>query len=420
MHKRECCFVIWRRMIISLAISAWTTCGAQAAVDWDQWRGPTRDGKIAGFQAPGRWPKTLTPKWKVTVGEGHASPLAIGDSAYVFARQGENEVIRRLDLATGRERWRNQYPAPYEMDPAARGHGKGPKSTPAYHNGKLYTFGISGILSCLDAETGRVLWRHDFSKQYRSAAPQFGTAMSPLVENGMVIAHVGGPDGGALTAFDARTGRARWRWAEDGPAYASPIAVTLDGVRQIVTQTQRYCIGLSADSGRLLWRIPFTTPYDQNCVTPVAVGSLLVFGGTQQPTFACRVRRNGARWTTEKVWETRDATLYMSTPVASGSRLYGLSERRRGQMFSLHATTGKLLWTNEGRFAENAALYDGGPVLLVLTTEADLWVFQKRGDTLTPSARYNVADSPTWASPAVQGRRILIKDVNSLTRWEIP
>jgi outer membrane protein assembly factor BamB len=402
-----------------------------AHADWPQWRGPTRDGRIAGFRAPERWPQKLVRRWRVEVGAGHSSPVATGNAVFVLTREGESEVVRRLDLATGRQVWRDSYPAPYEMDPAARGHGKGPKSTPAYGDGLLYTLGISGILSCLDAATGKVRWRHDFAEQYRRTSPLYGAAMSPLLDRGLLIAHVGGHDGGALTAFDARTGRARWRWTGDGPAYASPIVVNLDGARQVVTQTQKSCAGVAADTGALLWRIPFTTPYDQNCVTPVAVpgqrqaGPWLVFGGTGQPTFACRIQHRDAggksapRVVAEKAWETREVTLYMSTPIADGRRIYGMSERRRGQLFCLDASTGRVEWVGAGRFGENAAFLDAGSALLVLTTDGVLHVMRKNGAALAEVARYPVADSPTWASPAVIGNRVLIKDVTGLTMWDV-
>jgi len=165
--------------------------------------------------------------------------------------------------------------------------------------------------------------------------------------------------------------------------------------------------------------VPFTTEYDQNILTPVAAGDRLIFGGIKKPTFALRVRKNGANWTTEKVWETREVTMYMSTPVASGNRLYGLSERRQGQMFCLDAANGKVLWTGEARFGENAAVFDGGSVLLALNPDADLWVFRKNGDALTVLTRYEVANSPTWASPAFAGRSILIKDASTLALWEV-
>lgn len=386
--------------------------------DWNQWRGPNRDGKVVGFQLPNPLPKQLTRMWKVEVGTGHSSPLVVGSSVFVFARQDNNEVVRCLELATGKEVWKQSYPAPYEMNPAAQGHGKGPKSTPVCSGGLLCTLGISGILSCFEAKTGRVVWRHEFSKSFKTTSPLYGAAMSPVVDNGLLIVHVGGHDDGALTAFDVKTGAVRWRWTGDGPGYASPIIVTLGGMRQVVTQTQKMCVGVSAQNGQLLWSIPFKTAYDQNAVTPVAVGDMIVFGGMRQPTFALRVRNNGNQWRAEKVWETTGATFYMSTPVASGNRLYGMSEKQGGQMCTIDAASGKVEWTGDARLSANAATFDTSSALLVLTTNSNLHVFQKNGAALAEIARYQVADSPTWASPAFIGNRVLVKDATSLALWE--
>lgn len=384
----------------------------QVVTDWPQWRGPHRDGKAVG-PAPAAWPAQLTRKWKVEAGAGHASPLMVGDGVFLFARTGDNEVACRLDLATGRPIWRDAYPAPYTMNAAAQGHGKGPKSTPVYADGHLFTLGISGILSCLEGNKGRVRWRHNFASQFKQT--------SPLFDRGLLIAHVGGHDNGALIALDARSGKTRWRWSGDGPAYASPIVATLAGARQIVTQTQTRCVGLLAETGRLLWSLPFTTAYDQNSVTPVVLaGDRVLFGGMQRPTFALRVRKTGATgWAAEKVWETRDVTLYMSTPVVSGNRVYGMSERRNGQLFCLEAATGKTRWTGEGRLGDNASVLEVGPFVLALTTGADLFVYQKSGDALKEAARYQVAQSATWASPALAGDRLLIKDQTTLALFAL-
>lgn len=405
--------------IPALALGLLIYATSAFAADWNQWRGPGRDGRVVGFQPPARWSSALERQWKITVGEGHSSPLIVGGSAYIFSRQGENEIVRRLDLANGRELWKVSYPAPYEMNPAARGHGKGPKSTPVYHNGRLFTLGISGILSCIDAQNGNVIWRQHF-RQFEHTSPLYGTAMSPMIENGLLIAHIGGHDGGAIVALNINTGAKQWEWNGDGPGYASPIIASIGGVRQIITQSQRMCLSLDPKTGRLLWSVPFTTPYDQNIITPVLVENLIVFGGVQQPTFALKVERSGDRWTTRKVWETHEVTLYMSSPIVQENYLIGMSDRRRGQMFVLDGRTGKTLWTNEGRMGDNAAILDLAGAILSLTTDGTLRVWNRQGGALTEAAKYSVADSPTWASPAVQGSRILIKDENTLALWVIP
>ncbi|PYT18657.1 MAG: hypothetical protein DMG59_03500, partial [Acidobacteria bacterium] len=167
-------------------------CALLIAADWTGWRGPHRDGVLVA--EPKNWPEKLNLKWKVTVGEGHSSPILAAGSIYVFARQDGQETVLSIDPSNGAVRWRQQYPAPYQMNPAASAHGEGPKATPLYANGRLYTLGISGILSSFDAETGKLRWRKEFSRQFKSTSPMFGTAMSPLVDGALLIAHVGGHD----------------------------------------------------------------------------------------------------------------------------------------------------------------------------------------------------------------------------------
>jgi outer membrane protein assembly factor BamB len=391
----------------------------RSEVWWPQWRGPNRDGFVKDFSAPGIWPERLTLKWKAEVGEGYASPIVAGDKVYAHSRLNDQETVSCLRLDAGALIWRKSYPAPYTTNPAAAGHGKGPKSTPALHNGKLYTLGISGILSCFDAETGELKWRKDFSGQFASTAPEFGTAMSPLAVDGLLIAHVGGDRDGALIAFDAETGEEKWRWAEDGPGYASPIVVELEGTKQVVTQTQKYCVGLSLATGELLWRMPFTTAYDQNIVTPVASEGMLIFSGISKGTTAIRPIKRGGQWATEQVWHNPDASMYMNSPVQHGELLFGLSHQRKGRFFCLDPRNGTTLWMSEGREGENAAILYSEEFLFLLMTDARLIVAAPDAKLFTPIAEYKVADSSTWAHPAIFDRRILIKDASTLALWNI-
>jgi len=398
---------------LTLVLGAALVAPLVAADDWPQWRGPARDGRTS-LGARVSYPEKLTPAWKVTVGEGHASPVVVGDRVYVFSREGEDEVVQALELATGKRAWRASYPAPYTMNPAATGHGKGPKSTPAVAGGRLFTFGIGGILSAFDAATGRLAWRKETGSEFGQGSPLYGVAMSPVVDGGSVIVHVGGPGKGALTALDAATGSVRWAWKGDGPAYASPVVATIGGVRQVVTFSESFLVGVSAERGELLWKVPFTTPWVQNAVTPVVDGDSVIYSGLDHPVRAIRVVRGATGWTTEPRWESGDVAAYMSTPVLEGGRLYGLSHRKRGQFFCLDAATGRVVWLSEGRLGDNAALVAGGGMVFALTTEADLFVLPQKGDAFAPSRRYRVASSPTWAHPVVTGEGVLVKDRDSL------
>jgi outer membrane protein assembly factor BamB len=347
---------------------------------------------------------------------GHSSPVVSDDRVYLFVRAGEAEVLQALALATGKPLWRQAYPAPYKVNPAAFSHGPGPKATPTVDGRRVYTLGISGVLSAHDAADGRVVWRKEFAQEFPSTSPMYGAAQSPLVDQGRVIVHVGGDGNGSLTAFDAGTGAVLWSWKGDGPGYGSPVVADIGGTRQVVTLTEKMLAGVAADSGRLLWSVPFTTEYTQNAVTPVVNGNVVIFSGLEHPVKALRVvASKGGRWSTETVWENPDVSLYMSSPVLVAGRLYGFSHRRKGQLFCLDAATGRTLWLSEGRQGDNASLVAAGGVMLALTTESELIVFEAGGDAFKALRRYTVADTPAWAHLAVLDDGVLVKDERSLT-----
>ena len=397
-----------------------TLAALVAAEDWSQWRGPNRDGYAGPAGLPAKLPGQLAaPVWKVTVGEGHSSPVAAGGRVYSFARRGDNEVVTCHSLVDGKPVWVESYPAPYTVNPAAARHGPGPKSTPVVQGGAIYTLGISGILSSFDASTGKLRWRKQFSDQYPSTSPLFGTASSPLVVGDVLIAAVGGHDKGALIALQASSGAVKWKWEGDGPAYASPILLTAGGSQQVVTQSRNNVIAVALDSGRLLWKIPIRTSYDQNAVTPLAFGDLLIYSGLANGISAVRLVNKDGAWTTEKVWHIDELSLYMNSPVLSGNLLFGFSHKNSGQYFCVDARTGKTLWVGPPRGGDNAAIVRVGDALLLLNNEAELSIVKASGDGFQVIRKYTVADSPTWAHPVLVGGDLLIKDANTLRRLRL-
>ncbi|MGO4884275.1 MAG: PQQ-binding-like beta-propeller repeat protein [Bryobacteraceae bacterium] len=397
-----------RSLPLALAVLALSAPGE----DWPQWRGPHRDGVAIGFVEPKAWPEKLTLKWKIAVGGGHSSPVVADGKIYIHTRQEDREVVTALRPENGQTIWQQSYDAPYKMNSAATSHGKGVKSTPAVADGRIFTLGISGILSCFDARSGQPQWRKEFGPF------GYGVATSPLVDRGLVIVYVGGNTQGALTAFDAATGAEKWSAKGDGPAYASPIAVELAVTRQVVTQSREHIIGVSADTGDLLWQIPFKTIFEQNIVTPVLYRDTLIFSGTGDPVMAVKPLKHGVAWTTETIWKNQDFSMYMSSPVLTGDLLFGFSERKRGQFFCLNPADGATLWTSDGRQGDSAAIVAASSVWLILTPDANLTVVRQNTKAFEVLRKYSVADSPTWAHPVVIGRGILIKDATNLALWE--
>src|SRR5262245_33790816 len=401
------------RATVLVAIAALASAQSQStSTDWPRWRGPKGDGSVA-TALPADWPAALTKRWEVAVGEGHSSPVIAGTRVAIFTRQADKEIARTLDLATGRELWRADYAAPYTVNPAAQAHGQGPKSTPAIAGSRLFTYGIGGILSAFDLATGKLLWR----TPPPALLPAYGTATSPIVDGGVVIAHTGGKDNGAMTAFDVATGAPRWRWTGDSPAYGTPVIATIGGQRQLIAQTQKLMVGLNADNGTLLWKLPFTTSFNQSAVTPIVRDDMVIYSGLEKPTTAVRIRRTGTQWTAEPAWQNDQVSMFMSSAFLSGTTLYGLSHRNKGQWFALDVATGKTLWTTTGREAENASLFGNPSWLLLSTTNGELIVARASIEKFTEVRRYQVADSAMWAHPAIAGRSIVVKGADKLTCW---
>ena len=392
-------------------------CGATAVAgqDWPQWRGPDRDGSVTAFDVPASWPAQLSEQWTISVGYGYASPVLIDDRIYMFTRQGDDEVMTALEADTGETVWRASYPAPFEMMPATRNHGPGPKSTPAYADGRLFTLGISGIVTAFDAGTGDQLWQRPADP----VEPLYHTGQSPFVDGDQVIVHVGGHDDGALKGFDVATGEERWSWNGDGPAYGSPIVVELENTRQVVTFTQENFVGVAADTGRLLWRRPYTTASTTTSQTPRLYDGDIIESGRGNGITRFRVVREGNAWTTEDVWHTDEVSLHMTNAVVVDGVLVGLSHLNSGQYFGLDLDTGEVLWTSAPRQADNASILSVGTTILSLEDDAELVVLPHSRTAFEPVQRYEVAESATWTLPTLSGNRMFVKDIESLTLWSV-
>lgn len=395
---------------------AWPVDAQRANGDWTQWRGPNRDGAVGAFAVPATWPEQLRQRWKVEVGTGYATPLIVGNRVYMFSRQGEREVMSALDAESGKVLWSTGHTALFEVMSAAAPHGPGPKSTPAFANGKLFSIGMTGIVTAYDAASGKQLWQRPGSMPL----PLYTShAFSPVVEGNVVIFHTGGDAKGEIVALDVNTGAVQWSWGGDAPAYGSPMVATFDGVKQVVTITQGKLVGIDIANGTLLWERPFVIANKTNSITPVLHGQTLIVSGNGAPTTALRVGRRNNAWTTETAWENADIPLRMSDAVVVGDSLVGMANRNSGQYFAVDATTGKTLWTSEGRQAGHAAVARSGETIFSLEDDGELVVFRNSKTAFEVVKRYKVSDTATWPQASYSGNRIFVKDISGLSLWTL-
>jgi len=403
----------WIGAIVGATLLIGATCAM--AQDWPQWRGVNRDGKLVKFVAPTTWPKELSQKWKVDVGVGDSTPALVGDKLYVFTRQGEEEVTLCLDAATGKEIWRGKYAAEAVARPADS-H-PGPRSSPAVANGKVVTFGVGGVLTCYDAATGKQLWQKD---EFPKIVPAFFAAMSPIIVDKMCIAHLGGKGNGAVEAFDLATGNMKWKWAGEGPAYASPMMMTVGGVKQVVVQTEASLVGLALADGKLLWQIPTPTQrMHYSSATPIIDGQTVIFTGQGTGSRAVRIEKQGDTYSVKDLWSNPDIGSGFSTPVLKEGLLFGISDKN--SFFCMDAKTGQADWVDTATRRDNfGAMIDAGSVILGLPATSELIAFKPSAKAYEEVARLKVADTPTYAHPIISGKRVFVKDQENLALYLIP
>ncbi len=408
--------VIWRNTVIgaALLLSLFQSAPAQ---EWNQWRGPNRDGLVPASSTPSAWPESLRRLWRVEIGEGYASPVVSRGRVFIHGRRDPEEVVTAIDLVKGGVVWQQKYAAPFQKNQYAVNMAKGPNATPLVVGQRLFTLGVTGVLSAWDTAKGGQLWTKDFSKTVDTSKLFCGTAASPLGSSGLVIVQVGSDvHGGQMLALDPATGAQKWEWRGAGPGYASPIVIDVAGKTQIVTMTNSSIVGIDAKTGGELWSTPFPDEWHENIVTPLWTGSHLVISGTRQGTHAYTLKQASAKWQATEVWSNPDVAMYMSSPVYGDGLIYGHSAKRKGQFVALDARTGAVRWSTDGREGEHASVLLTPSHIIYLTNGADLIVVPRATKAFEVERRYDVADAATWAMPVLLGRDVLVRDATGLIR----
>lgn len=431
-----------------LLTAAMTIClvnGVGLAQDWPQWRGAERDAGVSGFVAPSVWPKALTQRWKVTVGDGIATPALANGKLYVFARQDSYEVTRCLDANSGKTVWQDKYPA---LGVSGPGSGfSGPRCTPAVSDGKVVTLGVHGVLSCYDAAAGKLLWR----KSYFQDEPKFGFSGSPLIVDGLCIAQLGGQSEAAIVACDLKTGSVKWKSLCACPGYSSPALMTVDDVRLVVAETDRSVLAVSLADGKQVWEAPFEPrEREQNAASPVVSGNILIYTGAGRGTHAVKFEKSSGGIAASSLWDNGEVSGQFCSPVWKDGRVYGISQSNA--LYCQDAKTGSVLWTTQlaaantrgggadggrgfnrppGGFGPDRPRRSGGggggksygvivssdQAMFAMTPSAEMVVFSPAASQYTELTKFKLADTPTYAYPVISGKQIYVKDQDSLILW---
>ncbi len=406
-------------LLVALTMAASSEV-ARSADAWTGWLGPDRNGWVADFEPPAAWPESLNQVWSVEVGTGYGSPLLVGKHVFQHARQGEYEVVWRLDRTTGNVQWRKQFAVPFKAAGGGEYHGNGPKSSPAYANGRLFTISINGTMSAWDASSGERLWQRNYDADFEKSHPHWGASTSPIVDGANVIVHFGTDDAGSLVALDAATGKEVWKQGKDGPSYSSPLLTEIDGVRQVVEWNHRALVGVESRTGKFLWEFPFPhVGSDQNMPTPTVHNGRILLGGENRGILGIRPERKDGKWNVTDEWHQKKVALDMSSAVINDGLLYGFSHYDRGRLFCLNPKTGEVLWTGPPRTGNNVMFLSAPGIIAALINKGELRILSASPQAYRQVASYRVAEDHTWAPPVLLRNGVLIKDHRRLTMWSL-
>jgi outer membrane protein assembly factor BamB len=416
-----------RRHSVFLILFAVTAFLLQAN-QWPQWRGPQRDGVAIDARLPQRWPKQWpAPVWSRFVGAGYSSPVIAGNRVFIQGRPAEGrESCLCFEARSGKLLWKKEYPCSFV--PPDRNAGRGPNSTPTIDGDRVYMLGLGGMFHCLDLTTGRVLWKHDFAKEFWGVEqdsagddawfPACGMAASSLVVGAHVVVPVGGAKAGAFAAFHRQTGDLVWAALPERSSYGSPIRAKLAGVDQLVGFTGLRMVGLDLASRQLLWEYPFLAMYEQTVLTPVLWRDRVIIGGEGRPTIALQITRQDDRIVAREVWRSAALSAYLATPVVMQDHLIGLDDRSR-RLVCIDLLSGKRTWESP-RTGRYVSLVSAEDQILALNEQGRLFVVAATAREYKPLGSWEVSKAGgTLSHLAVAGSRLYVKDRTHLHCFDL-
>jgi outer membrane protein assembly factor BamB len=400
-----------RRLLFGSAVIALAAGVQVAAYDWPQFLGPERNGVYRGPELLETWsasgPRVV---WRKQIGQGLSGPVVTQGRVILFHRVANREVVEAFDARTGASQWQYGYPTSYRDD---FGFDEGPRAVPVVADGVVYTFGAEGQLHAIDLAKGTRIWSEDTMRRFEVPKGFFGAAGSPLVENGKVLANIGGRNAG-IVAFEAKTGKVLWTATNDGASYSSAIAATISGRRSAIFLTRNTLLGLDPATGTVQfqrnWRARQAASV--NVATPVVVGDLLFVSAEYGPGAAV-MRVEGSKLT--DLWASDDVlSNHYSTSIYHDGYLYGYHGRQEfnPSFRAVDFRTGKVRWS-EDRFRGGSVMLAGSRLLIIRET-GELILANASPDAFQPLARAQILPPTVRAYPALADGLLYVRNDNTL------
>jgi len=383
---------------------------------WSGFRGANRSGRYDELPVNFRWSET-PPKllWKQPIGGGYASFAIARGVAYTIEQRRDEEAVTAYDIATGTELWAMAWPARFEE----RMGGDGPRSTPTWHDGRVYAVGGTGELRCLDGESGATIWRRDVLNDTVATPLHYGACASPLMLGDAVVVLGGNPAGKrgrGMIAYDRGTGEILWQALNEKVGYASPVLAAINGVDQILTFTGHRFLGLDPGSREVLWQFPWKINYDNAIAQPLVVTTNQVFisAGYGKGCALLEFQNDKDAWSLETKWRNIFMKNKFSSSVLHEGHIYGLDN---DIMVCLDVATGRKQW-KDGRYGYGQIILVHDHVL-VLCGDGDMALVKCNPEEHEEVARIPALDGKTWNHPAMADGLLLIRNSATMACYDL-
>jgi outer membrane protein assembly factor BamB len=392
-------------LLFGAALAPAAGADPSAGADWPQFRGPQQNGVSVEKGLLRSWPES-GPKvvWKKPIGSGFSSVTIVGDALYTLAVEGESETAYRLRESDGEVVWR------VPLGPVfPEAFGNGPRSTPTVDGDVIYVLSATGRLHALKTKDGARIWEVDVMKTFNAPSPLRGFSPSPVVDGDLLVLEVGGTEGKAVVGLDKKTGQTRWTALDGKPGYVTPLAVTIDGVRQyvLVRTAEGDIVSLAAD-GKLHWRYPwkrgaiasplFLPPNRIFASASDDIGAVLLEVGTADGKAAVK-----------EVWNNRLMKNHFSSSVLYEGHIYGFDN---ASLKCIVAATGEQRWVRRGYGKGSLVAADG--LLFILSDQGQVILAEATPEGFQEKGRIKAMEGKTWTAPALSHGRLFLRDEDEM------
>ena len=393
-----------------------TITNLSGGIYWTGFRGPRHDGHYTEQPIRTDWDSNAPElRWKQPCGGGYGSFAIANGVAFTIEQRREKEAVVAYDLKIGWELWVNDWEARFFEQMG----GEGPRTSPAYHDGKVYALGGRGEFRCIDAKTGESIWRHDVVGENGCKVLYFGCGASPLVFDDKVLVFTGVPTGAdakGVVAYHKDTGDVVWRAIDEQIGYASPAVAEILGDRQLLVFSANYFRGLNPENGEEMWKFPWNDQHDNSIAQPVIVSSNRVFisAGYGKGCAMLEISRTDGKWSAEELWKNIFMKNKLSSSVLHDGYLYGLDEDR---LVCMDPETGRKQW-KDGRYGYGQIILAAGHIV-VACGDGDLALVKCNPNQHEEVTRFSVLGGKTWNHPALADGMLLMRNAATMACFNV-